>query len=87
MIYLYLPVQDLLTMRQVSVHNRRVARDKELWKWTRIDGMELYRDKKYFTRDRNRITGTKLADMQDLLAEELAWIVSRVKYALSLIHI
>merc|ERR1719402_1436262 len=59
----------------------RVARDKELWKWTRIEGMELYRDKKYFTGVKNRITGTKLADLQDLTAEELAWIVSRVKYA------
>ena len=36
-IFSFLPVGDLLTMRKVSVRNGMVARDKQLWRWTRID--------------------------------------------------
>ena len=76
-LFRFLPVSDLLSMRKVSHRHRRVARDSQLWKWTRIVRMKLYRDKKYFTR-KGRSAGTMMADLRDVGAEEYGWIVCRV---------
>ena len=38
-IYRYLRAVDLLKMRKVSVRLGKVARDKRLWMWTRIEGI------------------------------------------------
>ena len=76
-VFSFLPVSDLLTMRKVSVRHGRVARDKQLWRWTRIEGMEVYRDKKYFTGKGTR-TRNKIASLGDITVDEYSWIVCRV---------
>ena len=79
-IFRFLPVRDLLTMRKVSVRHGRVARDKQLWKWIRIAGTKLYRDKKYVTEGGRRCGGINIDNLEGITDEEYGWIACRVGY-------
>ena len=76
-IFSFLPVSDLLTMRKVSVRHGRVVRDKQLWRQTRMEDMELYRVKKRY-REGSEIGRTKIADLGNITVDEYGWIVCRV---------
>ena len=90
----HLPVLDLLTMRKVSRRHGRIAREKAIWRWTRIGidwsgmvpTMQLYRDKDHFTGggstgyDVNLLMVDDLGDVS-ISEEELAWILCRVREA------
>ena len=84
MIYNLLEVKDLLNLRKVSVRNARLAMDKKLWKWTRIDLSqrvnELFRDEEYFT-GKGR-SETPVMNLEGLSGDDLScqsWLVCRVK--------
>ena len=79
-IFQRLPMKEILTMRRVSTRMKMVAREREIWKGVVISS-SFWREGLYYDNGDEEPTGRKLADLNTVTREELAWLVCRARVA------